>query len=99
MSIPIIRIELEGMKHTLMAAMSQHLLEMDDLIQVQVDRVCTPENISSIVYEQAKTQIKNAIDDAVRTFYSYGDGQKAVKEAVFQALKESRKNHNTQDQS
>jgi hypothetical protein len=72
---PVIRLEVQGMKHAIQIALSEHLIKMDMDIQSAIDRVCTPTNISAIVF------------DAAQNFYRYGDGREAIKEAVERQLK------------
>lgn len=80
--LPFIRLELEGMKYAIKAALSEHLIKMDADIQSEIDRVCTPENIASIVFETAKIEIKAAIDAEIHSFYRYGDGRAVIQKAV-----------------
>lgn len=84
---PIIRIELESMRHTLQLAISQHLENMDEIIQKEIDRVCTPENVASIVEQAADKEIKAAITNAIHDFYRYGEGREAIKEVVRKTLR------------
>jgi len=87
---PIIRIELESMRHTLQLAISQHLENMDEIIlwcEKEIDRVCTPENVASIVEQAADKEIKAAITNAIHDFYRYGEGREAIKEVVRKTLR------------
>jgi hypothetical protein len=85
---PIIRIELEGMKHTIAMMLSEHLVQMDADIQAAVDAFCTPENVSKIIADTASKEIEQQIKLAVTRFYTYGDGQKAIAAAVEQTMRE-----------
>ena len=80
-TIPIIRLEVEGMKHAVLHAFSDHLLTMDEDIKAAVDKIVTPEYIQRIVENAAAEYMKVAIEEEIRNFYLYGDGRKAVKEA------------------
>jgi hypothetical protein len=84
---PVIRLEVQGMKHAIQIALSEHLIKMDMDIQSAIDRVCTPTNISAIVFDAAQREIKAAIDQHIQNFYRYGDGREAIKEAVERQLK------------
>ena len=85
---PVIRIEIQSMKHAIKKAMSEHLVKMDADIQTAIERVCTPENIATIVFETAKIEIKAAIEQQIQNFYRYGNGRAAIKDAVQRQLDE-----------
>lgn len=87
-AVPLIRIELEGMKHAIIHAMSEHLAQMDADIQEAVNAACTPENIKKIITDTAEREIKNAITQHVQDFYRYGDGRSVIRDAVFEVLKD-----------
>ncbi|MBM5575853.1 hypothetical protein [Deefgea sp. CFH1-16] len=85
-AMPLIRLEVEGMKHTICVALQQHLLQMDEQIKASVDAICQPDHIAKIIEETASREIKTAIESEVRNFYNYGKGREAIKEAVNKAL-------------
>ena len=79
MNMPIIKIELESMKHTVCHAMTEHLSEMDEGIQeavkVAVDNFDYRGEISRI----ANAQIKQALEEAIRRHFQYGgDGYEEI---------------------
>jgi len=86
MSVPIIRIEIEGMKHTIMHAMTQYIAQMDEDIQNAVERACKPEMIADIIEPTARQEISNAVTNEVEAFYKYGPGRTAIREAVVNTL-------------
>ena len=86
--MPIIRLEVERMKYSILTAMSEHLLQMDQDIQSAVDAACTPEKITAIVFDTASREIKAAIENEIRSFYAYGEGRKAIADAVRKQLGE-----------
>jgi len=85
---PLIRLEVQGMRHAIQVALQKHLLCMDKDIQTALDNICTPENISNIVFDTAKFEIKAAIDAEIQKFYRYGDGRKVIQDAVQRKLRE-----------
>lgn len=85
---PVIRLEVQGMKHAIQYAITEHLMSMDRDIQAALDNLCTPENITKIVNDAARVEIKAALDAEIQKFYRYGDGRKAIKEAVQKQLGE-----------
>ena len=85
--IPIIRLELERMKYSLVTALVDHNKEMDSMIQDAVDRYCTPENLYRIVTEQAQAAVKSCVEDKVSRFYKYGEGAEIVQKLVSETLR------------
>lgn len=85
-TIPIIRLEVSGMKRTIVAALFEHQAQMDADIVNAVERYCEPENIARIVHEAARSALHNAIQEEVNYFFLYGNGRTAVIEAVKESL-------------
>ncbi len=86
MNTPIIRLEVEGMKRSIVTALVEHQAKMDADVAAAVEAYCQPENISRIIHEAARTALDNAIREEVKAFFLLGEGRKAVAEAVKEAL-------------
>ncbi len=86
MEFPIIRIQVEGMKHTIMLAMEQHLMKMDEDVKRAVEEACTPERVTAVIRNAAETEVKKAIESEVQNFYRSGAGRQAVRDAVAASL-------------
>lgn len=86
MQLPIIRLEVEGMKYAVVTALSAHAAQMDADIQAAVEAYCTPENIASVVRGAATEALDRAIKAEVQNFFNYGDGRKAVAAAVKESI-------------
>ena len=88
--IPVIRIELERMKKTLLVAINERFASLDMDVRAAVEKVCTPEHIATIIEQQAAAEIKAAITEEVSRFYRWGNGREAIKAAVAKMLDEQR---------
>lgn len=89
MNIPIIKLEVEGMKYAVLHALTEHAAKMDKSIQQAVESFCTEKNIDNIVREEAHRQLEAAVREEVKNFFGWsGNGRKAVREAVQQYLDE-----------
>lgn len=87
MNVPIIRLEVEGMKHTLLTALSEHAARVDSGIQAAVEAYCTPENIQAVIDENVRQALDMALKEEVKSFFSWSKpGRIAVKEAVHKRL-------------
>lgn len=85
-AIPIIRLEVEGMRHTVSAALSAHSAQMDADIRAAVEAYCTPENLAHVVKKLATAALEDAIRAEVDSFFRYGNGRKAVAAAVKESI-------------
>lgn len=85
-TIPILRFEVEGMKHSMLLALSNHAVEMDKLIRDAVEQFCTEENLQRVLNEATNRCLKAAIDSEIEQFFRYGKGREAVKRAVAETL-------------
>ena len=88
MQLPIIRLEVEGMRRTISAALAEHAVQMDEDIRQAVDEYCTPENLRMVVKNAAWVHLQAAIKEEVKAFFSYGDGRKAVAAAVKESIRD-----------
>ncbi len=90
MNIPVIKLEVESMKYTVVTALQQHAALMDSSIQAAVESYCTPENIDAVVQEAAKQALDAAVKQEVRDYFWRwnANGRMAVREAAFAFLDE-----------
>ena len=89
MNVPIIRLEVERMKETIMMALADHSARIDADVQAAVDAYCTEGNVSAVVCEEVRRQLDAAVKEEIRNFFQWSKpGRQAVKEAVYQHLAE-----------
>ena len=94
MPIPIIRLEVERMKQTILQALPQHVAAMDESVREAIEAYCTPENIGSIISQAVTNNLNEAVKDEVRSFFQYSKpGREAVREAVIEYLNEWDRNN------
>lgn len=82
----MIRLEVEGMKRSIVVALMEHQAKMDADVIAAVDAYCQPENITRIIQEASWKALDEAIKEEVKAFFWRGDGRVAVAEAVKEAL-------------
>lgn len=86
MNLPIIRLEVEGMRRSIVTALTEHQAKMDEDVRNAVEAYCQPENITRIIHEAARQALDNAIKEEVKAFFWNGEGRKAVAAAVKESL-------------
>lgn len=84
--IPIIRIEIEGMKQSILHAIAARQLVFDDYVKQALDRELTDENIQRMVDREVERSIAAAVHDEVERFYRWGGGRQHVADAVQKQL-------------
>lgn len=89
MNVPIITLQVEGMKHAVSVALSKYTATLDKQVQEAVDKYCEPENIRYVVSTAATAAIDAAVKECVKGFFGYGGkGRKYIKEEVERRLTE-----------
>lgn len=88
-TIPVIRLEVEHMKHSIVAALSEYTAQIDEDLKNAVDAFCRPENLKRIIEETVNKELKIEIERQVQNFFRYGAGQQAIAYAVTQRLEKS----------
>lgn len=87
MNIPIISLEIQGMRHTIKTALMREAAALDKGVQDALDKLCTEENVTRIVQEEARRQIEAALKEEVQNFFHWNNaGRAAVREAVIEHL-------------
>lgn len=87
MNLPIITLEIQGMKNTIKAALMQQAASMDRGVQAALDKLCTEENVSRIVEDESRRQIEATLKEEVQSFFRWSNaGRAAVREAVHERL-------------
>jgi len=89
MNVPIIKLEVEGMRHTVTTALSQHSAEIDENIRKAINFYCSPDNIENVIHKEVTEAIDNAVKEEIRSFFKYSKpGRQAIREAVMKYLDE-----------
>lgn len=87
MNIPVITLEIQGMKHTIKTALMREAAAIDSGVQAALDKLCTEENVARIVEDEARQQIESALKEEVKNFFRWSNaGRAAVREAVHEHL-------------
>ena len=79
---PIIRLELEQMKHTLLVALGKHNQELSAKAEAQITKA-----IEDFNWQQETTVIvHDAIRNALQSYFGYGEGYNFISEAINKAF-------------
>lgn len=87
MNLPLIKIEVEHMRQSMIHAFSEHVLKMDGLFQHAITAACKPEVVQEIVDDAAQRYLRQALDEEVKNYLTYGEGRKLVRAEVEKRLK------------
>lgn len=84
---PVVRLEVEGMRHTVMAAMTEYQAQIDADIRTAIDEHCSSENIQRVIKKTVQIEIDRAIENEISSYFGYsGPGRKFIKEAVIKRI-------------
>jgi len=87
MNVPIITLQVEGMKNTIKTALMEQVVAMDSAVQAALDKLCTEEQVAAIVEQEARRQIDAALKEEVQNFFRWNNaGRAAVRQAVHEHL-------------
>lgn len=83
---PIIRIEVETMKQSMVHMFSQQMLSLDALFKEALDDVCKPEKVQAILTDAANKYMKEALETEIQRYFMFGEGRKFISEKVKEKL-------------
>ena len=84
---PIVRIEIEGMKQSIVHAIMERQLLMDEWVVEEVERQCSDENIKISIQREVQRAIDASVRESVDRFYRLGEGRKIVSNMVESRLR------------
>jgi hypothetical protein len=84
----IIRIEIERMKESISAVIDQRHLDISAQVQKGLDEALAAEHVQNLIENTTREVVQKRIKDAVKSFFDYGDGGRAIEAAVKKSLRE-----------
>jgi len=94
MSTPIIRLEVDFMKATMLRHLSEEAVKIDSMVQQAVEDYCSEENLRAILNVEVKQAMDAAVREEVRGFFNGTQaGRLAVREMVIRHLDERARWH------
>lgn len=91
MNIPIVRLEIEGMRQEIAVAFTQFQIKQDEMVQEALRLCLRPENVKAIIIEAVSEELQTAIEQEAKDFFRFGEGRELVKKLVIAKLKEETK--------
>ena len=81
--VPIIRLEIERMRQTVLTALSGYTAAIDAEVEEAVERYCRPENLRVVIQEAVEREMNAAVKEEVRNFFREArPGRQLVRLAV-----------------
>lgn len=78
--LPMIRVELESMRRQMVHAFAAEQLELDEMFQAALEKALDPEAIQKRLERDAKMWVESAVGDAVKEYFCFGNGKRAIRE-------------------
>ena len=82
MNLPIIRLEIEGMKHSILHHLGLHNDEIARLVEREIDDAI--KNID--LRAKVRSEVERAVTKSIEEYFRYGGGASAISQAVFESL-------------
>lgn len=80
--IPMVRLELQEMKYSVIHSLLTHQKQINELVEKQLNNV-----IENFDYESVVRQVaSDALTKAIKEYFQYGDGYQTIIQAVKEAL-------------
>jgi hypothetical protein len=88
-SVPIIKLTVEGMKHSILNAFAQRQVETDTYVKEELEHFCSAENLRRVIAKHVDDVIEEAIRDALQNFFRYSDGKQLIKDRFSKVMEDS----------
>lgn len=85
-NIPVIRIELERMQHTLRVALHDYATQLDADLQAAVKSYCTQGRLRDVIYTMVNATLDNVIRLEIQRFFTHGEGRAVIANAIKERL-------------
>ena len=86
---PRIRLEVRGLGQVILAQLNTHVLEIQDEVQREVLAAVEAFDIGASIRSKTKLMIERAIEESMKSFFTYGVGEQAITNMVHFILKGS----------
>lgn len=83
---PVIRLELQSMKHSVVNALSAYHSDVERTVSQQLDEVIKNFDFGAVVQSTATEALNKAIKTAVESYFMYGRGRAMVDKIVADIL-------------
>lgn len=84
---PIIKLEVDFMKSTMIRHLSEETVKVDSMVAKAVESYCSDENLQHVIDEEVKLALNAAVREEIRDFFSSTrSGRQAVREMVVRHL-------------
>lgn len=87
--MPVIRIEVEGMRQQILHAFGQYNEEIEKEVDRQLKQVIENFPFEEYIEHECRGMIEESIRKALMSFFQYGAGAKAIEQAITSALERS----------
>lgn len=80
--LPKIKLEIEGMRHSIIHHFGQYQDSMSDAVEKAMDRAIAKFDYG-VAVEIAANEI---IESSIKAFFSYGEGREIIRDAIHKAM-------------
>lgn len=85
--LPLIKIELDGMRYSIVHALSTHNAEIETYVDENLKKVVEEFDYVTLVKQVATKAITEAVKRSIESYFAYGDGYKNIDAVITEILK------------
>lgn len=91
-NVPVIRVEIESARRQIMYMLGetgrQLHAETESALNAELERALAPEQLEQTITLMAREHVRAAIQEAVKSYFGYGNGKRTLRNAVDKYLDE-----------
>lgn len=87
---PIIRIELDHMRQSIVHALSEYSTQMTEYVNGELQRIVDSFDYDAVVREVANEAISRSIKDEIDAYFRFGEGRKQINKLVEESFLRNR---------
>jgi hypothetical protein len=86
LELPTIRLEIEGMRHAILHAFSQHNRDIEEYLQKETEKFVKGYDFQAAVAKSLGPLFDEIVRKAVERHFTYGPGREAIEKAIQDSL-------------
>lgn len=87
--MPVISLEVDQMKHTLVIAMRQYTNQLNEILRASIEAYCTQDNLRRVIEEETRRTLEAVLREEVKNWFLHGEGREVIKKAIEQKLRDN----------
>ncbi len=83
---PILKIELEGIRQTMMHAFNGYTDTLNSAVRERLDKIVNDKYFTQMIATQVRQTLEESVQEALKSYFKYGKGREAIDATIQHAL-------------